>query len=150
MAKSTVDENNTINGSPSEDIKVMEDSLEYHSDADSLAASEDLLLAATAKKIDSEWLSYYNDLVDIKNEFGDCNVPTDDPDDQLGVWVGCQRQSYMLGELFREEIDMMLNSIGFVWTAELGEMNEQKKKKLPTVNVPQKHGRSYHSHLLKY
>ncbi|KAL7506373.1 hypothetical protein ACHAXN_003664 [Cyclotella atomus] len=81
---------------------------------DNTVSNEDVPPAAIAKNIDSEWVTYCNELVNFKNESGDCNVSTSDLNDSFNAWMICQRHCYMLGELSKEEIEI-LNSIGFDW-----------------------------------
>ena len=62
--------------------------------------------------LDEAWTTRFDELVDFKNENGDCNVPTNQG--PLGEWVCRQRQSYKRENLSRERVDL-LESVGFSW-----------------------------------
>ncbi|EJK45323.1 hypothetical protein THAOC_36066 [Thalassiosira oceanica] len=62
--------------------------------------------------LDEAWMARFDELVDFKNEHGDCNVP--DSQGPLGAWVNYQRQCYKEGKMSQERIQF-LESIGFVW-----------------------------------
>jgi len=62
--------------------------------------------------IDEAWMARFNELVDFKNDNGDCNVPQGQG--PLGLWVKWHRQHYKKRMLSQERIGL-LNSIWFEW-----------------------------------
>ena len=62
--------------------------------------------------LDEAWTARFDELVDFKNENGDCNVPQ--VHGPLGEWVHNQCQSFKKGKLSQERVDL-LESIGFIW-----------------------------------
>ena len=67
-------------------------------------------------KTQVDWKTRYAELVQFKEEYGNCNVSTHDKVYwQLGKWVDRMRNEYKNGRLPVERIDM-LNDIGFVWS----------------------------------
>ena len=99
------------------------------------------LLLAT--KCSDAWDLRYKELVDYKDEHGDCNVPQSQG--SLGHWVDRQRQLYKNGKLSQERIDR-LESTGFVWDPQeqewLGRFEELTNYKAENsdCNVPRKQG----------
>ena len=108
----------------------------------------------TWEAIDEAWMARFDELVDFKNDNGDCNVPSSQG--PLGRWVSEQRSNYKKGKLSQERIDF-LESIGFEWilrepirTNLSWKLDEQWKMKYTelvhyliehgTCNVPQKYG----------
>jgi ribosomal protein L24E len=61
----------------------------------------------------SSWMSHYNELVNHKQEFGDCIVPCK-LNSRLGEWAKNQRCLFNKGKLSQDRI-AKLNEIGFVW-----------------------------------
>ena len=64
------------------------------------------------ESFEETWMARFDELVDFKNDNGDCNVPYSQG--PLGMWVHSQRQSYKEGKLSQERVDL-LDSIGFSW-----------------------------------
>jgi superfamily II DNA or RNA helicase len=65
--------------------------------------------------IAKSWDFRYGELIKYKEQFGDCNVPTQwEENKQLGVWVGEQRRFYKKGNLDKNRIKR-LEEIGYVW-----------------------------------
>ena len=62
--------------------------------------------------LDEIWTARFDELVDFKNENGDCNVPQSQV--SLVRWVQDQRIFYKKGILSQEHVDL-LESIGFSW-----------------------------------
>ena len=69
-------------------------------------------------------MARFDELVDFKNENGDCNVPQSQG--PLGMWVGTQRQLYKNGNLSQERVDFLEASAGNLciderrgWTASM-------------------------------
>jgi len=62
--------------------------------------------------LDEAWMARFDELVDFKEENGDCNVPH--AQGQLGKWVTTQRTSYKEEKLSQERIDFLEN-VGFEW-----------------------------------
>jgi len=68
------------------------------------------------------WTQRYNELVQYKNEHGNCNVPQRFKDNlELGSWVNDQRKQYKRLKIGKKspmtpQREAMLNSIGFVWS----------------------------------
>jgi hypothetical protein len=61
------------------------------------------------------WKTRYNELVEYKRDFGDCNVSSRyKPNPQLGTWVRWQRNQFKNKSLSKERI-RKLNEIGFAW-----------------------------------
>ena len=93
---------------------------------------------------DEAWTARFDELVDFKNDNGDCNVPRSQG--SLGKWANTQRQSYKKGKLSQERIDL-LESIGFIWDLKerrewLDVFDELTKYKAANgdCNVPRAHG----------
>ena len=100
---------------------------------------------------DEAWTARFDELVDFKDENGDCNVPK--VQGPLGRWVDTQRQSYKKGKLSQERIGL-LKSIGFEWVLvpykKSWKLDERWKTVLTelvryliehgTCNVPRKYG----------
>lgn len=63
---------------------------------------------------DSRWDCYYQKLIDFKNEYGHCNVPSTFNDKKFSNWVRSQRELYLKAGMSKEKIELF-NSIGFVW-----------------------------------
>ena len=61
---------------------------------------------------DEAWTTRFDELVDFKNDHGDCNVPQGQG--SLGMWVNRQREEVKAGRLSEERIEL-LESIGFEW-----------------------------------
>mmetsp|Transcript_21427 Transcript_21427/g.46546 ORF Transcript_21427/g.46546 Transcript_21427/m.46546 type:complete len:244 (-) Transcript_21427:150-881(-) len=89
---------------------------------------------------DEAWENRFNELVEYKAEFGDCNVParyTDNP--QLGKWVVAQRSKR--SKLSQDRIDH-LDDVGFRWSPKKENWEEcygkliQYKAKHGHTNVP--------------
>ena len=104
--------------------------------------------------IDEAWIARFDELVDFKNENGDCNVPN--RHGSLGRWVFTQRRYHKKGKLSQERIKL-LESIGFEWvlrvrtdTTLTRKLDEQWKTRYTELvqyltehgncNVPQKFG----------
>jgi len=65
--------------------------------------------------IDTFWENMAADLQKFKELNGHCNVPQNyTKNEQLGTWVGQQRQNYKKDRLSKERINR-LNQLGFVW-----------------------------------
>jgi hypothetical protein len=90
--------------------------------------------------LEAQWLERFQELVHYIKENGDALVPVMCKEDtryvsrDLGCWVNSQRQSYKMGELSSERIQM-LNDVGFVWdphefvwSKNFEELIEYKKK----------------------
>ena len=89
-----------------------------------------------------QWEAKYQELLNYKEEHGDCNVPwkyLENP--ELGYWVYNQRQFYRNNELSKDKINK-LEQLGFVWDpfkARWEEMYRELKKyknKQGHCNVP--------------
>ena len=65
---------------------------------------------------DEAWMARFDELVDFKNENGDCNVPKGQG--SLGWWVNEQRVNYKNGKLSQERIEF-LESVGFEWVRQV-------------------------------
>ena len=61
---------------------------------------------------DESWMARFDELVDFKNENGDCNVPCSQG--PLGTWVRDQRKYHKKVKLSQDRIEL-LNSVGFEW-----------------------------------
>jgi hypothetical protein len=62
------------------------------------------------------WMKRYNELVEYRREFGNCNVPVKyQSQTLLGEWVRRQRQHFKNKSISEERINK-LNAIGFAWT----------------------------------
>ena len=67
------------------------------------------------KLLGKSWDERYGELKAFKNEFGDCNVPREFPQNrELGKWVQHQRSFKRKAKLACDRLER-LNSIGFVW-----------------------------------
>jgi superfamily II DNA or RNA helicase len=65
-------------------------------------------------KSQEDWSVRYKQLVDYREQFGNCRVPARWPDNpELGAWVSKQRHLLKMGELSSDKCDM-LRSIAFV------------------------------------
>ena len=103
--------------------------------------------------IDEAWTARFDELVDFKNENGDCNVPM--RQGSLGMWVANQRSYYKNGKLSQERIEF-LESVGFEWVRQVQtrtqswKLDERWKMKYTELvqyliehgncNVPRKYG----------
>lgn len=73
------------------------------------------LTASISVQFKEAWMKRFNELVQYKEEHGDCRVPTGwEANPALGFWVNAQRQRQRNGKLNTER-ERMLNEIGFVW-----------------------------------
>jgi hypothetical protein len=64
---------------------------------------------------EAAWQQNFDDLKAFKIEHGHCRVPQDyAPNNQLGTWVGTQRQFRATGKLSPERI-AKLQALGFEW-----------------------------------
>ena len=84
------------------------------------------------------WENRFNELVQYKAKYGDCNFPTNAG--KLGTWVNHQRQRYKKGKLPQDRIDQ-LESIGFDWTPPRG-----KKEVRPMAGCRRGETGLVHSH----
>ena len=70
------------------------------------------------------WERRFQQLVEYKQQNGNCNVSTqDEANKQLGLWVDRQRQLFKKGKLSSEQIESM-NGIGFSWNLDEDKWNE--------------------------
>ena len=70
---------------------------------------------ANRRRYALRWQEKYTQLVQYKDEHGDCNVPYGWTQDKaLGKWVSTQRSTRKCEELLTERITL-LDNIGFVW-----------------------------------
>lgn len=75
--------------------------------------------------LEEAWQARFNELMQYKQQLGDCNVPT--RESQLGNWVSTQRAFYKRGTLSPKRIEQ-LEAVGFEWV--LGEGGAGPKDKL--------------------
>ena len=62
-----------------------------------------------------DWATHYNELMEYKREYGNCNVPRGyKSNPRLGNWVNTQRKKYKSKLLSDDRIEQ-LNDLGFVW-----------------------------------
>ena len=66
------------------------------------------------KRIYTDWMDSYQQLVVYKQQYNTTNVPTKYKEDRLGVWVSNQRAAYN-NKSIKEERCQLLNSINFDW-----------------------------------
>lgn len=70
---------------------------------------------AWRRLFDRKWERRFEELVDYKNRFGNCNVPSKWSENRpLGSWVHIQRRDRENGQLFKDRIQR-LDEIGFEW-----------------------------------
>ena len=72
----------------------------------------------TSEKVNVQWETSFQKLVEFKSRFGHCDVPaiwTEDP--PLGVWVVRQRRVHSKGKL-KPDRETKLNGIQFSWTGQ--------------------------------
>jgi hypothetical protein len=63
------------------------------------------------------WMTFYNELVQYKREFGNCKVPSNyKSNPPLERWVAGQRSSMKSKSLSEDRIKK-LNRLGFIWDA---------------------------------
>jgi superfamily II DNA or RNA helicase len=66
-------------------------------------------------QFEDAWMKRFNELVQYKEEYGDCRVPTGwESNPSLGSWVSAQRQRQRNGKLNAKR-ERMLNEVGFMW-----------------------------------
>ena len=75
-------------------------------------------------KLDLAWLEHYQNLVDYKEKFGNCNVNS--KDSVLGGWVRCQRKANNKQAL-RKDRKKMLDAIGFNWDPRQSVINSRSE-----------------------
>ena len=81
----------------------------------SLKTLQESITAVCIDKLGFAWDLRYGELIKYKKKFGDCNVPSNWPNNkQLGTWVSTQRRNYRKGRLKDVRIKR-LEEIGFVW-----------------------------------
>jgi hypothetical protein len=84
------------------------------------------------------WIERYNELVEYKRKFGDCNVPQrHQANPSLAQWVHMQRKVFKSKSLSRERI-AKLNQIGFTW--EINKANNWVKRYNELVEYKHKFG----------
>ncbi len=102
---------------------------------------------------ESKWNRMYAQLVDYRNHYGDCNVPSRwEENTKLSQWVSSQRFKYkarqrgrQIGEAIKEEQIELLNSLDFSWNPKgdtwwtMYEALKEYKLKHDTCAVPQSH-----------
>jgi len=67
--------------------------------------------------VEEAWQARFNELMQYKQQLGDCNVPT--RESQLGNWVSTQRAFYKRGTLSPKRIEQ-LEAVGFEWVLREG------------------------------
>lgn len=78
------------------------------------------------------WWERYDELLEYRNEFGDCNVPSRyKKNHQLAIWVKRQRRQWRnkiegKTHCMTEERERALTTIGFVWEMKPGNSREPK------------------------
>ena len=94
------------------------------------------------------WQTRFNELVQYKAKYGDCNVPRSQG--PLGRWVHNQRDSYREVKLAQDRIDR-LNGVGFGWTPSSGDYRKRSafpgsrkqllatKEKVPSLSTNVEH-----------
>jgi hypothetical protein len=102
---------------------------------------------------ESKWNRMYAQLVDYRNHYGDCNVPSRwEENAKLSQWVSSQRFKYkarqrgrQIGEAIKEEQIELLNSLDFSWNPKgdtwwtMYDALKEYKLKHDTCAVPQSH-----------
>ncbi|XGZ09555.1 Helicase associated domain protein [Peribacillus sp. RS7] len=79
-------------------------------------------------KYDYEWDMFYKELVEYKNEFGDCLVPSNYPkNERLAQWMTRQRTLQKKGDLSADKI-AALDKLGFPWDALEEKWNSKYQK----------------------
>ena len=94
------------------------------------------------ERLGDNWDERFGELVAYKAKYGNCNVPTDWPENpSMGRWVSIQRASKIKGRLSKDRVDK-LNVVEFDWDpqASVWEENirilEQYKATHGNCNVP--------------
>jgi len=93
-------------------------------------------------QFESKWEEKFNDLKKYKDEYGDCNVYKNCPENkELVAWIVRQRTSYRKEKLNEDQIDRLEN-LGFVWNPYKSKLEEKLddlkkyKEEYGDCNVP--------------
>lgn len=79
------------------------------------------------KTLDAKWEEKYDELVNYKKEFGNCEVPSHwKGNPKLGAWVSKQRDNFKKGKLSEERVKK-LKKLGFKWEIERSTLEYDKK-----------------------
>ncbi|MFQ5685555.1 MAG: Helicase associated domain protein [Candidatus Scalindua sp.] len=102
------------------------DIIDIHGVDISLKTLRESITAICVDKLGFTWDLRYGELIKYKEQYGDCNVPSNwIKNEQLANWVITQRSNYRHGKLNENRIKR-LDDIGFIWKFGLSE-EEQKE-----------------------
>ncbi|GAX62365.1 helicase [Candidatus Scalindua japonica] len=95
----------------------------------SLKTIKESITAVCTDKLSNTWDLRYGELIQYKEIFGDCNVPSNwNENKQLAIWVGTQRSNYTYKLLSKDHIKR-LEDIGFAWHADNSLLRKHHEKK---------------------
>lgn len=70
--------------------------------------------AARELRIEQQWMTMYEKLLDFLDEIGSCAVPSMSTDQKLARWIQKQRREFKLGTI-SDERKHLLNAADFIW-----------------------------------